>query len=168
MRSSIPVLLLATLLAGAPAGNAEARKPDREQPMEVRSDRQSGGLGEDDTLVLTGNVEIRQGSLAIAADRATVERRDGEIARIVLDGTPVRMSQLTGRGEPVDARAARVTYTPGAEDLLLSGQAVVTQPRGTLEAETIRYNLDTGAIDSGGDGNRVRMTIQPRTAAARP
>lgn len=134
--------------------------------MAVNADHQSGGLGENDTLVLSGNVEIRQGSLDIAADRATVERRDGEIARIVLDGQPVRMAQLTERGEPVNAHARRVTYTPGDETLLLSGQASVTQPRGTLEAETIRYNLDSGAIDSGGDGNRVRMTIQPKPAAA--
>lgn len=150
------------------ASGVEARQVDREQPMAVNADRQSGGLGEDDTLVLTGNVEIRQGSLNILAARATVERSDGEIARIVLDGQPVRMTQLTERGEPVDARATRVIYTPGAETLLLSGQASVTQPRGTLEAETIRYNLDTGGIDSGGDGNRVRMTIQPRAAATRP
>lgn len=157
--------LLPVLLASA----TEARTPDREQPMAVHADHQSGGLGENDSLVLTGNVEIRQGSLDIAADRATVERRDGEIARIVLDGQPVRMAQLTARDEPVNARARRVIYTPGDEILLLSGQASVTQPRGTLEAETIRYNLDSGAIDSGGDGNRVRMTIQPRTVpAARP
>jgi len=157
-----------TLLPVLLASGVEARQVDREQPMAVNADRQSGGLGEDDTLVLTGNVEIRQGSLNILAARATVERSDGEIARIVLDGQPVRMTQLTERGEPVDARATRVIYTPGAETLLLSGQASVTQPRGTLEAETIRYNLDTGAIDSGGDGNRVRMTIQPRAAATRP
>jgi len=157
-----------TLLPVLLASGVEARQVDREQPMAVNADRQSGGLGEDDTLVLTGNVEIRQGSLNILAARATVERSDGEIARIVLDGQPVRMTQLTERGEPVDARATRVIYTPGAETLLLSGQASVTQPRGTLEAETIRYNLDTGGIDSGGDGNRVRMTIQPRAAATRP
>lgn len=164
MRCSIPAVLVAILLASG----AEARTVDREQPMAVTADRQSGGLGENDTLVLTGNVVIRQGSLDIAADRATVERSEGEIARIVLDGQPVRMAQLTEAGEPVDARASRVIYTPGAETLLLSGQASVTQPRGTLEAETIRYNLDTGAIDSGGDGNRIRMTIQPRTTATRP
>lgn len=161
-------MLVAILLPLLLASGAEARQVDREQPMVVNADRQSGGLGENDTLVLTGNVDIRQGSLNILADRATVERSDGEIARIVLDGQPVRMTQLTERGEPVDARATRVIYTPGAETLLLSGQASVTQPRGTLEAETIRYNLDTGAIDSGGDGGRIRATIQPRATATRP
>ena len=161
-------MLVAILLPLLLASGAEARQADREQPMVVNADRQSGGLGENDTLVLTGNVDIRQGSLNILADRATVERSDGEIARIVLDGQPVRMTQLTERGEPVDARATRVIYTPGAETLLLSGQASVTQPRGTLEAETIRYNLDTGAIDSGGDGGRIRMVIQPRATATRP
>jgi len=166
MRRSLPALLALALLPALSPAPAEARKSDRQQPMSVNADQQSGGLGADDALVLRGNVEIRQGTLAILADTATVERKDGDIARIVLEGGPVRMSQETDRGEPVDARATRVTYAPGEESLLLSGQASVAQPRGTLEAETIRYNLDTGAVDSGGDGTRVRMTIPPKTPAA--
>lgn len=144
----------------------EARKIDREQPMNVQSDHSDGGLGDDDTLRLIGNVRINQGSLSIQAERATIERRDGDIARIILEGRPVRMDQLTDRGEPVKATAARITYTPTDEILLLTGAARVEQPRGTMAAETIRYNLDTGTINSGGDGDRVQMVIQPRTRAA--
>jgi lipopolysaccharide export system protein LptA len=159
----LPAALLVAMLA-APA--ADARKGDRDQPMDVQSDHSEGGLGDDDSMRLRGNVRITQGSLVIAADLATVERRGGEIARIVLEGAPVRMDQLTDRGEPVNATAARVTYTPTDEVLLLSGGAQVAQPRGTMASETIRYNLDTGTVNSGGDGNRVRMTIQPKSRAA--
>lgn len=130
--------------------------------MDVRADRQSGGLGSDDDLRLEGNVEIEQGSLRIFAHSADIERSAGEIERIVLRGEPVRMSQLSPRDEPIDAEATQVVYTPGDETMLLSGNAQVMQPRGELRAETIRYNLDTGQIDSGGDGHRVRMVIQPR------
>ena len=162
MRRSIPILIAALLAADL----ADARRGDRDQPMDLRADRQSGGLGDDDATVFSGNVEIDQGSLSIRAERATVERRAGDIARIVLEGSPVRMDQRTDRGEPVNATAARIVYTPGEEIVLLSGNASVTQPRGVLRAETIRYNMDTGNIDSGGDGNRVRMTIQPKARAA--
>lgn len=134
--------------------------------MNVRADRQTGGLGDDDSIVLTGNVEIEQGTLKINAAKATVERRAGEMQRILLEGAPVQMDQLNDRGEPVNATAARVTYSPSDEIMLLVGAARVTQPRGELRAETIRYNLDTGAIDSGGDGNRVQMTIQPKPRPA--
>ncbi len=134
--------------------------------MNVRADRQTGGLGDDDSIVLTGNVEIEQGTLKINAAKATVERRAGEMQRILLEGAPVQMDQLNDRGEPVNATAARVTYSPNDEIMLLVGAARVTQPRGELRAETIRYNLDTGAIDSGGDGNRVQMTIQPKPRPA--
>lgn len=158
------LVVLLLMLAAAPA--LEARKADRDQPMGIRADRQSGGLGDDDSVVLTGNVEIEQGTLRVNAATATVERRGGEVLRIVLEGSPVRIRQLSERDEPIDASAARVTYAPTDEIMLLAGGARVSQPRGELQAETIRYNLDTGNIDSGGDGNRVQMTIQPKARAA--
>ena len=160
------MLLAALLLATLAAPALEARKNDREQPMNVESDASSGSLDDDGTLTLTGNVRITQGSLTIEAAKATVEQRGGEMNRIVLDGSPVRMNQLNDRGEPISSEAARVTYTPGDEIVLLSGDASVTQPRGVLRAQTIRYNMDTGNIDSGGDGGRVNMTIQPKARAA--
>ncbi len=134
--------------------------------MGVNSDRQSGGLGDDDNIVMSGNVEITQGTLQVNAATATVERRGGEVQRIVLEGSPVRIRQQNDRGEIVDGQAARVTYAPDSEIMLLAGGARVAQARGDLQAETIRYNLDTGNIDSGGDGSRVQMTIQPKARAA--
>jgi lipopolysaccharide export system protein LptA len=134
--------------------------------MDVRSDRQSGGLGDDDSIVLNGNVEIVQGTLRVNAATATVERRGGDVQRIVLEGNPVRIQQQNERGEQVNASGARVTYAPDDEIMLLAGGARVAQDRGDLQAESIRYNLDTGTIDSGGDGSRVQMTIQPKNRAA--
>jgi lipopolysaccharide export system protein LptA len=159
-------MLLAALLLLAVAPGLEARKGDREQPMGIRADHQSGGLGDDDNVVLSGNVEIEQGTLKVNAATATVERRAGEVQRIVLEGAPVRIQQRNERDEPIDATAARVTYAPTDDIMLLAGGARVAQPRGELRAETIRYNLDTGTIDSGGDGNRVQMTIQPKSRPA--
>ncbi len=165
MRRSIPSLLLVLLpLLTSPA--LEARKNDREQPMNVRSDRQTGGLGDDDNVVFNGNVEISQGTLQVNAATATVERRGGDVQRIVLEGSPVRIRQENDRGEVVDAQAARVTYAPDDEIILLAGDARVAQDRGEFTAGTIRYNLDTGSIDSGGDGGRVITTIQPKARPA--
>jgi lipopolysaccharide export system protein LptA len=165
MRRSIPSLLVVLLpLLAAPA--LEARKNDRDQPMNVRSDRQSGGLGDNDNIVFVGNVEITQGSLQVNAATATVERRGSDVQRIVLEGSPVRIRQENDRGEVVDAQAARVTYAPDNEILLLAGGARVAQDRGEFTAETIRYNVDTGSIDSGGDGGRVMTTIQPKARPA--
>lgn len=164
MRSSTLILLATAALALPHA--LEARKSDREQPMAVRSDRQVGGMGDNDSIVLSGNVAIEQGSLKVDAARATVERRDGAVVRVLLEGAPVRIRQLDERGEPIDASASRVSYAPDDEIMVLSGSARVAQKRGELTAETIRYNLDTGQVDSGGDGNRVQMIIQPKARAA--
>jgi len=165
MRRSIPSLLVVLLpLLAAPA--LEARKNGREQPMAVRSDRQTGGLGDDDSIVMSGNVEITQGTLQVNAATATVERRGGDVQRIVLDGSPVRIRQQNERGETIDASAARVTYAPNEEIMVLAGDARVAQDRGEFTAGTIRYNVDTGSIDSGGDGGRVTTILQPKARPA--
>jgi lipopolysaccharide export system protein LptA len=143
-----------------------ARSPDRDAPMTVNAASQQGGLGDDDAIRLLGDVVIEQGSLRVNADNATVERKAGDIQRIVLEGNPVRMQQTTATGEAMDARARRVVYTMDDEVMVLTGAVEIAQTRGTLRAESVRYNLDTGQVESGGDGTRVQMVIQPKKGGA--
>ena len=58
------------------SGPLQALKSDRQQALEVNADATDGTLG-DGTATLQGNVEIRQGTLLITADIATVEKVDG-------------------------------------------------------------------------------------------
>ena len=116
--------------------------------------------------VLQGNVRIRQGSLEVDAARAEVHRAAGEINRIVLTGSPARLRQVSDAGEPMDAQANRVVYLLADESMMLTGNVVITQPRGNLRGETVKYDINTGRIDGGGDGARVSMRILPKNAAA--
>ena len=163
MRHASKLLILATLLATAPV---LARSGDRNQPMDISADRTDALLGDDSVSTLEGNVRIRQGSLEVDAARADVHRVGGDINRIVLTGTPAQLRQVSDAGEPMEATANRIVYLLADESMMLTGNVVVSQPRGTLRGETIKYDINTGRLDGGGDGARVSMRILPKTAAA--
>ena len=158
------IILLAMLSL---AGSAFARTSDRNQPMDVESDRTDADIGDNGEAVLSGNVKITQGSLEVGADKATIKRSDGDISEVVLTGTPATLHQVNDNGETMNAQAAQITYYTAGKDLIvLSGGVVIEQPRGTLRGETIKYDLKTGRLDGGGDGSRVHMRIMPKTTAA--
>jgi len=163
MRHASKLLILATLLATAPV---LAKSGDRNQPMDISADRTDALLGDDSVSTLEGNVRIRQGSLEVDAARADVHRVGGDINRIVLTGAPAQLRQVSDAGEPMEATANRIVYLLADESMMLTGNVVVSQPRGTLRGETIKYDINTGRLDGGGDGARVSMRILPKTAAA--
>ncbi|MBW8367022.1 MAG: lipopolysaccharide transport periplasmic protein LptA [Arenimonas sp.] len=158
-----------TLLAVAfAAGPALAKSTDRQQPMDLSASNMDALLSDDSVSVLEGNVRIRQGSLEVDADRAEIHRKAGEIDEIILTGSPARLRQLSDQGEPMDATAARIVYGTASEVMLLTGNVVITQPRGNLSGETVKYDITTGRLNGGGDGQTVSMRILPRTAAPAP
>ena len=159
-------LSLILLAAAVAAGPALAKSTDRQQPMDLSAANMDALLSADSVSTLEGSVTIRQGSLEVDADRAEIHRKAGEIDRIVLTGSPARLRQLSDQGEPMDATAAQVVYTLSSDVMVLTGNVVITQPRGTLRGETVKYDINTGRIDGGGDGARVSMRILPKNAAA--
>ena len=159
-------LLLVTLAA---AGSVAARTSDRNQPMDVEAGHQSGTLQGDSVSVLSNGVHITQGTLDITSSRAEITMRDGEIVRAVLTGGPVLLKQQMDDGTPMSARASTVDYDLRGETAIFTGDVEITQPRGTMNGARVVYNLKTGNIESGGEGNgRVRMHILPKNAAPAP
>jgi lipopolysaccharide export system protein LptA len=157
---ALSLILLATLLPV----DSIAKTTDRNQPMDVESDRTDADIGDDGEAVLSGNVLITQGTLQVGADRATIKRSAGEISTVVLTGSPATLKQVNDNGETMNAHAAQITYTLSSDLIVLTGSVVIEQPRGTLRGETIKYDLKTGRLDGGGDGSRVKMRIMPKTA----
>ena len=163
-RRSASLLLLVTLAA---AGTAAARSTDRNQPMDTEAQHQSGTFAGDSVNVLSGDVHITQGSLDIRAARAEITMRDGEAVRAVLTGGPVVLKQQMDDGTPMSARASTVDYDLKGETAVFTGNVEISQPRGTMNGNRVVYNLKTGNIESGGEGNgRVRMHILPKNAPA--
>ena len=160
------VALSLLLLAAVLPFDAPAKTSDRSQPMDVESDRTDVGIGDDSDAILTGNVKITQGTLEVEADRATIQRKAGEISEVVLTGAPATLKQINDNGEPMHARAAQIVYTLSSDVVVLTGGVVVDQPRGTLRGERIKYDLKSGRLDGGGDGTRVKMRILPKNAGS--
>lgn len=162
-RLSAASLILVAALA-APAGVA-AKSSDRNQPIDVDAGSSDCSVSNEQLpCLLTQGVKISQGTLAIEATRADLRRRGGEFQRVILNGGPVRMRQQMDDGGWVDATAAQADYTMQNDTVVLTGNAVVNQPgQGKIEGERIVYNMTSGRVQGGGEGQgRVRMQFQPR------
>jgi len=166
-------LLAVALLFGFTS--AHALKSDRQQPLEVKADTTEGTLG-DGTATLRGNVEIRQGSLLIRADVATVERVEGRVRRFELNGRPVHLNQEIEAEGLVSAEALKVEYEVATGIVTLTGSADVDHPQYHISGEVLRYDMNIQHFQgSGGDAEgRIRIRMEPEVlesgapAEARP
>ena len=155
--------VLATGLGLVAADAAHARSSDRNQPMDLKSDRSSCGVDDTGACQFSGDVLITQGTLNIGAAQATMHRNDGDVSRVVLTGSPVILRQQMDDGTPMTARAAQVDYDLRTEVVVFTGDVSIEQPRGSLSGERVVYNLQTGRVEGGGEGaGRVHMRILPR------
>jgi len=158
-------LVVAVAIATSPA--ALARQSDRNQPMDIEAGKQQGSLDDNTPTVLSGGVTIEQGTLRAEASRAEITTRGGNISRVVLTGSPAKLSQQMDDGTPMSAIASNIDYNVTSEVVVFTGGVNITQPRGTLSGERVVYNMTSGEVTSGGEGaGRVKMRIMPRNTGA--
>lgn len=160
------LLCLCAALAVLASPLADARRSDRGKAMEIDAGMQQGTLDDSTPTVLSGGVTIDQGTLHAEAARAEISTRDGTIGRVVLTGSPARLRQELDDGTPMSAVANRIDYNVSNETVAFTGNVDIKQPRGSLSGERVVYNMSTGQVTSGGEGNgRVRMRILPKAGA---
>ena len=167
-RIAASLLLIAAVV---PAGVVMARSSDRNQAMDVIANSSDCRMVDNAPCILTGNVEIKQGTLDIRAARADFTIRDGDIRVAQLTGSPVRMTQELDDGGRMNATASRIDYDLAQDTIVLTGTASIQQPgQGSIASERIVYNTRTGQIQGGGgDSNsRVRLQFQPRNRPETP
>ena len=169
VRASCALALLG-LLVLAPA---QAKKTDRDQPMNVDASHFDGFQKPNSVSTLTGNVVITQGSLKATADHGKVYfDANSEISRVVLTGSPAHIRQLDDNGNLMQGDAATIDYQVTRDFAVLQGDASITQQgRGEAHGDRLTYNTQTSEMtgDSGGDG-RVHMIFkpQPKSGTAAP
>jgi lipopolysaccharide export system protein LptA len=156
------ILLLACALLLMLPGPLLALKTDRQQALEVNADATDGTLG-DGTATLEGNVEIRQGTLLIKADIAQVEKVDGKVRSIELNGRPVHLQQEIEEQGLVIAEASKVEYIVATGIVTLTGAADVVHPQYHINGEVLEYDMNTQHFQgTGGDNNgRIRIRLAP-------
>ena len=159
--SLIPTLLVALTVSGV----ALAKTSDRKQPTYVESDRAEANLKSNDgTNILDGNVVVTQGTMTAKGAHATIWRAStGKTSRILMTGSPVTLTETLDDGSPMKATSAQVDYNLETEVAVFTGNVVLTQPKGTMNGQKVTYNMKTGTVNSGGDGTRVKMVLQPKS-----
>ena len=143
-----------------------ALETDRQQPLEVNADDTRGSLG-DGTTLLSGRVDIRQGTLHIQADEAEISKSDGKVSVITFRGQPARLEQEIEEQGLVQAEARTITYRVSAGKVELAGNADVIHPQYRIAGEQLTYDLDEqhfeGSGSDTGDG-RISIRLEPEVA----
>ncbi len=163
------VLTIALTLTAA--GAASAKTTDRNQTMTTESSSSDCSVNDSGPCILSGDVNIQQGTLDIKAAKADVKRTDGEMSMVKLTGSPVQMKQQTDDGQWMNATAAQIDYDVPNDTITLIGNANVQQPgRGSITGARIIYNSKTGQVQSGGaagaGASRVTMRFEPKNKGA--
>ena len=144
---------------------ASAKSTDRNEPMNIDAGAQTGTLTGDGKTLMSGGVVITQGSLDLRAANAEIQIKGGEAVRAIFTGKQATMRQQMDDGTWMDATADRIDYDITSEIITLTGNYKVTSARGTNAGQRMVYNTRSGAMQSGGDGTRVRTVIQPKNKA---
>ena len=168
----IPALCsLATLALLIHAAPAAAEKADREKPIRYSANNLDGNEAEQ-TVLLSGRVEVTQGTIVMKADRVVLKQQPDGTYNVSATGKPVTFRQkMDNSDEYVDAQALRVEYL-GAKDLVeLYDQSWIKRGKDELRGNFLTYNSATGAFagrgswppagQPAGDG-RVTGVIQPK------
>ena len=142
-----------------------AKSSDRNQPMSLDAGHQVGSLEGNGTITMSGGVIVQQGSLDIRSQTGVVTMKNNDITRVVFTGSPVTLKQQMEDGGMMNATANRIDYDLVNEIVTFTGNYTVKTPKGSNSGQKMVYNTKTGAMQSGGDGTRVRTVIQPKNKA---
>ena len=107
---------------------------------------------------LRGRAEIVQGGNRIRANAIEATRGGAGVSRIEASGDVYFVTPEQSM------RGARAVYTPGNDEIVVTGDVVLTQGRNVLTGSRVVYNTrtETARIDGGGGANgRVQGVFYP-------
>ncbi|EBA04911.1 OstA-like protein [Rhodobacteraceae bacterium HTCC2150] len=113
---------------------------DASAPVEIESDKfsvdQSTNLA-----VFLGNVLVVQGLLRLSADQVNVEYASDESNDI---SAVIAVGNVTFVNGAEAAEAQRAEYTLATNEIVMTGDVLVTQGRSALSGQKMVVNLETG------------------------
>ena len=142
---------------------AFAKTSDMKEPIHVDAARTEGSIKEQ-TLVYSGNVSVKQGSLEIKADTLTVDRSAGDGKEVfIAQGKPASYSQVLDGDKPIQASAEEIRYNVANRTLTLTGKAEITQSGSLVQSAKIVYDLEKQQLsaESGKESERVITIFTP-------
>ncbi|MHB8447336.1 MAG: lipopolysaccharide transport periplasmic protein LptA [Rudaea sp.] len=183
-----PIRLAAVCAALVLAQSAFALSSDRSQPMNVDANYQkstqsrTGKADDPDITRMDGNVVMAQGSMQAHADHAIIYKNPsgvadangnyGSLTRVVLTGKPAHLQQLhDGDCSLMTADADTIDYDNLSGVAVLTGNvSVIEHGKGEFHGQRMRYNTNTGEMESGdaSPSSRVHMVMQPKSQQPKP
>ncbi|MEO8132649.1 MAG: lipopolysaccharide transport periplasmic protein LptA [Betaproteobacteria bacterium] len=152
---------------------AAAEKADNTKPIRYSANSLDGNEAEQ-TVLLSGKVEVVQGTIVLKADRVVLKQQPDGTYNVSATGKPVVFRQkVDNSDEFVDAQALRVEYIGTKELVELYEQAWIKRGKDELRGHFLTYNSSSGAFAGrgsspaapAGDG-RVTGVIQPKSKDA--
>ncbi|ERM58736.1 MULTISPECIES: lipopolysaccharide transport periplasmic protein LptA [Vibrio] len=154
-------LSLFALTLAAP--NVYALSSDSEQPVYIDSDSQQLDMKSNQVTFL-GDVNLKQGSININADKVIVTRNavNGEIEEIQGYGKPATFSQLTDDGKTLYGEADDLHYQLIADKLIMTKNAMLSQDGSIIRGSKITYQIASQKLVADSDSSeRVSTVLQP-------
>ncbi len=151
------VILLTLLLISS----AQAQVADQTKPINVKADN-SEFNERAGTQILSGNVEVTQGSMSIAADKIEIEIKDGALFKITGTGRPIRFQQMTLDNQLMRGECQEIIYNTATSNITFKGDAKFERPGQKLTGHSIEYNLNELTFKAAGNQDgRVNIVLQP-------
>lgn len=169
------VRILCLALLASIAAPLAAQSDDSSQPIHIQAN--AATLDDNQNLaVYTGNVIITQGSMRLTGSRVTLTMdNNGEVQKLVSQGSPATFRQTPAGGKQVDARALTIEYHADTERVVLIENAFLEQAGNTFQGQRVNYDIQRQVVDAGratgGDGpsaERIEIVIQPRSKRTEP
>ena len=170
-------LALAILWAGHVPGGAQAQE---QVPVKIASDKMDYDQGKN-TVVFSGNVHVDRSDFELWSDKLTVflQAAAGETADRGAAAAPDPsrdIEKLLAEGkvrikrENQTGTAAKATYWAKKGQIVLEGNPVLTDEKGTVSGEVITYHLrENRGVVQGGEKQRVQAVFMiPAEAPADP
>ena len=154
-------LSLFALTLAAP--NVYALSSDSEQPVYIDSDSQQLDM-KSNQVTFIGDVNLKQGSININADKVIVTRNavSGEIEEIQGFGKPATFSQLTDDGKTLYGEADDLHYQLVADKLIMTKNAMLSQDGSIIRGSKITYLIGSQKlVADSGENKRVSTVLQP-------
>lgn len=150
--------LVPALMMVAIAGPALPQSPSpRGQAVAFSAD--DGGVSPT-SFELVGRAEIVQADNRLRANRIVGTRGPGgSITRAEASGDVYFVTT------DQSLRGDRAVFTPGNDEIVLTGDVVLTQGRNVLTGERVVYNTrtETARIDGGGGNGRIQGVFYPES-----
>jgi lipopolysaccharide export system protein LptA len=158
---TVPVLMLGGLLFFS---NAQALDSDKNAPVTINAETTSIDF-RTGQRVLTGNVEITQGTLHIRANKVVLVYKGDDIDTATAYGKPVKFKQMPeGQTEMVHGEGLTLKLKQAKNLITLQDNAKIIQGSNTITGKVIYYNTQTSKMTVKGQSSASQKASSKKAA----